>query len=186
MGWEKNEVQIADLEKHRENDCEVCEMLIKGLRSYRDMTNPHMPLPLSISVKCVPGRSFIVKRPVKKASYSNNRDSKLLVNSASKGDDSAVQDQPTQDILGPEGLEFFITPGEIMPFTCSKYCSQRLTARRIRNTRHTYAYRNRSAGEPRALRRPLCRACAPVDYRMPRTSSWVQTATLKSFAHATG
>ena len=117
MGWEKNEVQISDLEKHRDNDCEVCEMLIKGLRSYRDMTNPHMPLPLSMSVKCVPGRSFIVKRPVK------NRDSKLLVNSASKRDDSAVQDQPTQDILGPEGLEFFITPGEIIPFTYSKYYS---------------------------------------------------------------
>jgi hypothetical protein len=185
MGWEKNEVQIADLEKYRENDCEVCEMLIKGLTSYRDMTSPHMPLPLSISVKCVPGRSFIVKRPVKKASYSNNRDSKLLVNSASKGNDSAVQDQATQDILGPEGLEFFITPGEITPFTCSKCYSYRLTARRSRNVRHTYAYRNWSAGQPRALRRPLCRACAPVDYRMPRTSSWVQTATLKSFAHAT-
>jgi hypothetical protein len=116
MGWEKDEVQISGLEKHREDDCEVCEMLIKGLRSYKDMTSPHMPLPLSISVKCVPGRSFIVKRPVKKASYSNNRDSKLLVNSASKGDDSAVQGQSTQDILGPEGLEFFITPGEIIPF----------------------------------------------------------------------
>jgi hypothetical protein len=116
MGWEKDEVQISDLEKHREDDCEVCEMLIKGLRSYKDMTSPHMPLPLSISVKCVPGRSFIVKRPVKKTSYSNNRDSKLLVNSASKGDDSAVQGQSTQDILGPEGLEFFITPGEIIPF----------------------------------------------------------------------
>jgi hypothetical protein len=123
MGWEKNEVQIADLEKHRENECEVCEMLIKGLKSYRDMANPQMPLPLSISVKCVPGRSFTVKRPVKKASYSNNRDSKLLVNSASKADDSAVQAQPTQDILGPEGLEFFITPGEGVRITCCKHYS---------------------------------------------------------------
>src|SRR5947209_19094151 len=118
MGWEKNEVQIADLEKHSENECEVCEMLIKGLRSYRDMANPQMPLPLSISVKCVPGRSFAVKRPVKKASYSNNGDSKLLVNSASKADDGAVQDQPTQDLLGSEGLEFFITPGEGVRITC--------------------------------------------------------------------
>ena len=123
MGWEKNEVQIADLEKHGQNDCEVCEMLIKGLRSYRDRVNPQMPLPLSMSVKCVPGRSFIVKRKVKKASYSNDRNSKLLVNSASKGDDNAVQDPPTQDILGPEGLEFFITPGEVVPFTCSRYYS---------------------------------------------------------------
>ena len=123
MGWEKNEIQITDLEKHRENDCEVCEMLIKGLRSYRDMANPQMPLPLSISVKCVPSRSFIIKRPVKKAPYSDNRDSKLLVNSASKGDDSAVQDPSMQDILGPEGLEFFITPGEVVPFTCSRHYS---------------------------------------------------------------
>jgi hypothetical protein len=82
-----------------------------------------MPLPLSISVKCVPSRSFIIKRPVKKAAYSDNRDSKLLVNSASKGDDSAVQDPRTQDILGPEGLEFFITPGEVVPFTCSRHNS---------------------------------------------------------------
>jgi hypothetical protein len=112
MGWESNEVQIADLEKHGENACEVCEMLIKGLSSYRDRLDPQMPLPLSISVKCVPGRSFIVRRPVKKTPHSNNRGSKLLVNSASKRDDSSMQDPPTQDILGPEGLEFFITPGK--------------------------------------------------------------------------
>jgi hypothetical protein len=123
MGWEKNEIQITDLEEHRENDCEVCEMLIRGLRSYRDMANPQMPLPLSISVKCVPGRSFIIKRPIKKVSYSNNRDSKLLVNPASKGDDSAVQGLPTQDILGSEGLEFFVTPGEVVPFTYSRQYS---------------------------------------------------------------
>jgi hypothetical protein len=120
MGWEKNEIQITDLEEHRENDCEVCEMLIRGLRSYRDMANPQMPLPLSISVKCVPGRSFIIKRPIKKVPYNNNRDSKLLVNTAPKGDDSAVQGPPTQDILGHEGLEFFITPGEVVPFTYSR------------------------------------------------------------------
>jgi hypothetical protein len=123
MGWEKNEIQITDLEEHRENDCEVCEMLIRGLRSYRDMANPQMPLPLSISVKCVPGRSFIIKRPIKKVSYSNSRDSKLLVNPASKGDDSAVQGPPTQDILGPEGLEFFITPGEVVPFIYARQYS---------------------------------------------------------------
>jgi hypothetical protein len=123
MGWEKSEIQIADLEKHSENDCEVCEMLIRGLRSYRDMTNLQMPLPLSISIKCVPGRSFIIKRPVKKAPFSNNGDSKLLVNSASKGGASAVQDPSTQDILGPEGLEFFITPGKVVPLTCSRHYS---------------------------------------------------------------
>src|SRR5437762_12992670 len=72
MGWEKNEVQMADLEMQSDNECEVCKMLVKGLRSYRDRINAQMPLPSSFSVQCVPGRSFVVKRPVRTAPPSNS------------------------------------------------------------------------------------------------------------------
>jgi hypothetical protein len=117
MGWEKNEVQIADLEEHGANDCEVCEMLINGLRSYRDMVNPQIPLPSSVSVQCVPGRSFIIKPAEVTPSGNNSTSIKLALSTG----DSAPQGKPTQDFLEPDGLEFFITPGELVPSKSSKY-----------------------------------------------------------------
>jgi hypothetical protein len=110
LGWEKNEVRIADLEKFGDDGCEVCKMLMKGLKSYRDRINPQMPLPSAISVKCVPGRSFVVKRPIKRTLISNNR---VPINEIASGEGGTdLQDEDAQDFLGPDGLEFFVTPGE--------------------------------------------------------------------------
>jgi hypothetical protein len=108
MGWEKTEVRMADLEIHGVNDCEVCEMLINGLRSYRDRINPQMPLPSFISVQCVPGRSFVIKFA-------------KVIKLASSEDDSVPQGEPTQDFLEPDGLEFFIAPGELVLSKGSKF-----------------------------------------------------------------
>ena len=114
MGWEKNEVQMVDLEKFADNKCEVCQMLMEGLKSYRDRVNPQMPLPPAISVKCVPGRSFVVKRSISTSSSSGNRVPINVV--SSREQHNALQDHSAEDILGPDGLEFFVTPGNIVLF----------------------------------------------------------------------
>lgn len=100
MGWQKDNVQVADLEKAKNDSggCEVCRMVLDGFMSYRDHVGKAIPLPSSISIKCVPGRSMIVKRGViKPPSGSENG--------------STSQEQTSDDILGTQGLEFFIKPG---------------------------------------------------------------------------
>jgi hypothetical protein len=110
-GWEKKEIELADLENPHANECEVCKMMIKGLRAYRDMVIPDMPLPTSISVKCAPGHSFYVQKAVKRTSNS----SRISINATPRRNDSEVENLQKQDIVGFDGLEFFVVPGECVP-----------------------------------------------------------------------
>jgi hypothetical protein len=96
------------LEWPHANECEVCKLLIKGLQAYRDMVIPDMPLPTSISVKCAPGHSFYVQKAVKRTSNS----SRISINATPRRNDSEVENLQKQDIVGFDGLEFFVVPGE--------------------------------------------------------------------------
>lgn len=78
-------------------------MLIKGLRAYRDMIFPDMPLPTSISVKCVLGHSFYVQKAVKRTSNS----SRISINATPRRNDGEVENLQKQDIVGSDGLGVF-------------------------------------------------------------------------------
>jgi hypothetical protein len=107
MGWRNDEIQLADLE-HIENNCEVCIMVITGLKSYRQRVDPQALLPTSLSIKCVPGRSFEVNQAVVKATATNSR---IPINFASVIESSQNGSTP-QNVLGKGGSEFFLSPGE--------------------------------------------------------------------------
>lgn len=108
MGWRKDSSSVADM-KNIQGDpegCEVCKMVIIGLKSYQTHAGHHFPLPEYISIQCTPGRSMIVKRGIKKTplAFDENQNSSM----------SRLQEQLTsEDIVGTQGLEFYIKLGRV-------------------------------------------------------------------------
>lgn len=108
MGWRKDNIQVIDLEKIQDDpdECEVCRMIITGLKSYQDHVGRHIPLPAFISIKCTPGRSLIVKKGIGTTTISRDGNQNDMI--------SQPQEQQTpDDIIGTQGLEFFVKPGNI-------------------------------------------------------------------------
>ncbi|PMD32736.1 HET-domain-containing protein [Hyaloscypha variabilis F] len=123
QGWEKDEVLLRDLEDVEDgSDCEVCVMLLQGLRAYRDNAMPpDTALPQSFSVRCVPGQSkflrvreYIEPDPVTLPATANasqqvfGQISFALIPSGPKKEPSAF--------FGRGGLEFFVKPEDSSAF----------------------------------------------------------------------
>ncbi len=112
------------------NGCEVCKMVLAGLKTYQDKIGDCSPLPTSISIQCVPGRFMVVKRGAQKPSPDS-------VLSGGK-----LQASPSlDDILGTDGLEFFKHTGNIQS---SCIFHQSLIMKYARNFMHAQTHWNRS------------------------------------------
>jgi hypothetical protein len=118
-GWEKNEVRLQDLEDvEGGSDCEVCEMLLQGLRAYRDQAMPpDTELPPSFSVKCVPGQFKFLKvqeyvEPDPDTSPPTIDASKRVFGQISFSFSSSGPRKEHSAFFGRYGLEFFVKPGK--------------------------------------------------------------------------
>ena len=85
--WSNNNVLFSELERNQ-SECEVCYMVSAGLKQFRDEKCEGVDLPEGMNIRCNPGVSFKVVR----AKSSND---------------------PAEDVLGEEGLEFYVEPSKL-------------------------------------------------------------------------
>jgi hypothetical protein len=139
----KDDIPFIPLEKasweNGERDCQVCRMVMNRLKSYRDHVGQNILLPEFISRECVPGRSFFVKSGIKNPPYSGNKN----VNGS-----TSYRLSMLDDLLGEQGLEFFVKPGD----KGSESSCSLTNYEYIRRLFQTEAHSNRLATKLRAIR----------------------------------